>query len=213
MEINPAPLDTAEVLDGLERSFRPVAEEKGLELVRRGRRRAARRSSPTTSASPQILRNLLSNAVKFTDSGSVTLARRPDDRARPPRRAVRARVHGHRHRHRHPAGQAAADLRGLPAGRRDHQPPLRRHRPRPVDQPRDRAPARRRDPRRLSTEGEGSTFTLLLPADAAAAARARRRSNREPAYADAAPGAGRRAASPTRSATTASRSPRATASC
>ena len=58
------------------------------------------------------------------------------------------RVHGDRHRHRHPAGQAAADLRGLPAGRRDDQPPLRRHGPRALDQPRDRAAARRRDPRR-----------------------------------------------------------------
>ena len=45
-----------------------------------------------------------------------------------------------------PRRQAEADLRGLPAGRRHHQPQIRRHRPRPVDQPRDRAPARRRDP-------------------------------------------------------------------
>ena len=43
-----------------------------------------------------------------------------------------------RHRHRHPAGQAADHLRGLPAGRRQHQPQVRRHRPGPGDQPRDR---------------------------------------------------------------------------
>ena len=42
-----------------------------------------------------------------------------------------------------------ADLRGVPAGRRHHQPQVRRHRPRPVDQPGDRAPARRRDPGRV----------------------------------------------------------------
>ena len=39
-------------------------------------------------------------------------------------------------------------LRGVPAGRRHHQPQVRRHRPGPVDQPRDRAAARRRDPAR-----------------------------------------------------------------
>ena len=80
MEINPAPLDTAEVLEGLERSFRPVAEEKGLELVARGRRRARREVVSDEQRVAQILRNLLSNAVKFTDSGSVKLAlatRRP----------------------------------------------------------------------------------------------------------------------------------------
>ena len=53
-----------------------------------------------------------------------------------------------RHRHRHRRGQAAHHLRGLPAGRRHHEPQVRRHRPRPRDQPRDRAAARRRDRRR-----------------------------------------------------------------
>ena len=37
----------------------------------------------------------------------------------------------------------------VPAGGRDDVAPLRRHRARPLDQPRDRAPARRRDPRPL----------------------------------------------------------------
>ncbi len=62
---------------------------------------------------------------------------------------ARDRVLGRRHGGRHPPRQAAPDLRGVPAGRRDDQPPLRRHRPRPLDQPRDRPPARRRDPRRV----------------------------------------------------------------
>ena len=57
------------------------------------------------------------------------------------------RLRRDRHRHRHPARQAAAHLRGVPAGRRHHQPQVRRHRPGPLDQPRDRPPARRRDPR------------------------------------------------------------------
>ena len=42
------------------------------------------------------------------------------------------------------AGQAGDDLRGVPAGRRHHQPRVRRHRARAVDQPGDRPAARRR---------------------------------------------------------------------
>ena len=53
-----------------------------------------------------------------------------------------------RHRHRHLARQAADHLRGVPAGRRQHQPQVRRHRARPRDQPRAVAPAGRRDPAR-----------------------------------------------------------------
>ena len=40
-----------------------------------------------------------------------------------------------RHRDRHPAGQAPADLRGVPASRRNDEPALRRHGARAVDQP------------------------------------------------------------------------------
>ena len=45
-----------------------------------------------------------------------------------------------------PARQAADYLRGLPAGRRQHQPQIRRHRPGPGHQPRNRPLAGRRDP-------------------------------------------------------------------
>ena len=55
-------------------------------------------------------------------------------------------VRGLRHRHRHPAREAEDHLRGVPAGRRRHQPQVRRHRARPRDQPRAGEPARRRDP-------------------------------------------------------------------
>ena len=145
------------------------AEGPGPSTVERRRRQAPDRSSPTSSASQQVLKNLLSNAVKFTERGSVTLHRSRTAAARHAafasaslRAAERGRgVQRHRHRHRHRRGQAAAHLRGLPAGRRHHQPPLRRHRPRPLDQPGDRPPARRRDPRDERTAGEGSTLHAL----------------------------------------------------
>ena len=50
-------------------------------------------------------------------------------------RAAGGRVPGRRHRHRRGAGKAAPDLRGVPAGRRRHVAQVRRHGPRPRDQP------------------------------------------------------------------------------
>jgi HAMP domain-containing protein/signal transduction histidine kinase/CheY-like chemotaxis protein len=87
MEVHPAALDMAAVLQGLERSFRPVAEEKGLALIVE-----VAEDSPADVVSDdqrisQILRNLLSNALKFTDGGSVRMAVRStqelDPRGRP----------------------------------------------------------------------------------------------------------------------------------
>ena len=55
-------------------------------------------------------------------------------------------IRGLRHRHRHPVGEAEGHFRGLHAGRRQHQPQIRRHRPGSRDQPRAVEPPRRRNP-------------------------------------------------------------------
>ena len=91
-----------------------------------------------------------------------------------------------------PRGQAAAHLRGVPAGRRHDEPQVRRHRPRPLDQPRDRAPARRRDPRR-ERAGRGQHVHALPARDATSPLDRRRReaasAARRPSRGDALAGA------------------------
>ncbi len=76
-------------------------------------------------------------------SGERRLEQRASDACQ---RRLGRRLRGIGHRHRHPAGKAADHLRGLPAGRRQHQPEIRRHRSRAGDQPRAGQPVGRRDP-------------------------------------------------------------------
>ena len=77
------------------------------------------------------------------------------------------------HRDRNPGREAQADLRGLPAGGRHDQPPLRRDGARADHQPRDGASARRRD-RRDERPGAGEHVHLVGPV----AIRGRRRRRR-----------------------------------
>ncbi|GAB3996464.1 HAMP domain-containing protein [Glycomyces albus] len=73
MDISVHPVDLAEALGDIEATFRPVAEDKGLEFgveLGRGVPLALRTDGQKFQ---QVLRNLLSNAVKFTRTGSVTL--------------------------------------------------------------------------------------------------------------------------------------------
>jgi HAMP domain-containing protein len=79
-------------------------------------------------------------------------------------------------RHRHPARQAEDHLRGLPAGRRRHEPQVRRHGPRPGDQPRARAAPRRRDPAAAACPARAAPSPSTSPRATPA-----RRSSRTPA--------------------------------
>ena len=200
-------------------TFRHEAESRGLAFEVQldptlGRSHRHRREAPAAGAQePAVERVQVHRAGRRAPArhgGAERLDRRTTRSSS--QAAERGRVRGHRHRHRHPAREAAHHLRGVPAGRRRHQPQVRRHRPRPRDQPRAREPARRRDPA-AQHAGLGSTFTLYLPlryvglplGDRAAEARRRGR-----AVAAAGSGARRRSAPPSRSPTIATTSRRAT---
>ena len=74
VDVDPAPVDLAQVRGYVEQAFGPQAEEKGLELHVEALDGLPSTITTDEQRLQQILRNLLSNAVKFTDSGNVTLS-------------------------------------------------------------------------------------------------------------------------------------------
>ena len=136
----------------VERTFRHEAENRGLSFEVHTDPALGRSMVTDPKRLQQVLKNLLSNAFKFTSEGGVKLDVSRRDLGLdpgPPRARQRADGGGARsvrHGRRHPRREAEDHLRGVPAGRRGHEPQVRRHRPRARDQPRARVAARRRDP-------------------------------------------------------------------
>jgi signal transduction histidine kinase/ActR/RegA family two-component response regulator len=73
VDVDVAPIRLSDVCSGLEQSFRPQAEDKGLEMRVELADDAPDEITTDAQRLHQVLRNLLANAVKFTDSGHVTL--------------------------------------------------------------------------------------------------------------------------------------------
>src|SRR4051812_35380727 len=82
MELDLGPVALADVSEDVERSFRPVAEEKGLTFDIRVDDALPASIVTDEQRLQQVLRNLLSNAFKFTHTGTVTLEVRRDAQER-----------------------------------------------------------------------------------------------------------------------------------
>ena len=198
MEVDVHRVPFADLRVYVERNFRQVAQDKGLDFGIELDPGLPHAIATDPQRLQQVLRNLLSNAFKFTERGRVDLrvgvatsGWSSGCHALEPGRG-RDRLRGQRHGHRHPRGQAQDHLRGVPAGRRDHQPQVRGDGPRPVDQPGDRRAARRRDPGRQHRRPGEHVHALPAPGLHAPGPR-RRGPGRRGRPAPAAPGASGRA--------------------
>ncbi len=80
-EVQPDEVAIVPLLEGLERSMRPLAEQKKLKFVVDRAPGVPRSLITDPQRLQQVLRNLLSNALKFTDKGEITLRVSPVDDA------------------------------------------------------------------------------------------------------------------------------------
>ena len=123
-----------ELQDYCSKTFRHVADGKGLDFtVELGsfaceRNHAHRRQAPAAGAEEPALERAEVHRARLGAAhhrqGDCRLEREPHD-SRP--REIGDRILGGGYRHRHPGRQAAHHLRSVPAGRRNHQPQVRRH--------------------------------------------------------------------------------------
>ena len=141
----------SEVRDYVLRTFRHVAEGKGLQLSVELDDELPKVMATDSKRLQQVLKNLISNALKFTEAGNVQLRVKrvdsgwnPDNEVLNNARQVLA-FEVVRHRNRHSGRQAANHLGSVPSGRRYHEQKVWRDGPWLIHQPRDRKTPRRRD--------------------------------------------------------------------
>jgi CheY-like chemotaxis protein len=82
MEVNPTDVTVRDVTDFVERTFRPVAEQKSLAFTLEVAPDAPSPIYTDGQRLQQVLKNLLSNAFKFTERGGVTMTIRRADKGR-----------------------------------------------------------------------------------------------------------------------------------
>ncbi|MER7666859.1 HAMP domain-containing protein [Kitasatospora sp. NPDC096128] len=73
MDLSPEPFAVRELLEYVDSTFRPLADQKGLAFEATVARDVPEQLVTDQGRLRQVLRNLLSNAVKFTDTGRVEL--------------------------------------------------------------------------------------------------------------------------------------------
>ena len=142
----------ANLLDMVARPFRHEAETRQLAFEVNFDANLGRSITTDSKRLQQVLKNLLSNAFKFTSQGGVRLTvssvqsgwspEHPVLKQAPAVVAFEVSDSGIGI----PLGKAEGHFRSVHAGRRQHQPQIRRHRSGPRDQPRAVEPSRRRNP-------------------------------------------------------------------
>ncbi|WP_354701044.1 hypothetical protein DSM112329_01351 [Paraconexibacter sp. AEG42_29] len=80
MDLNAGPVALSDLCDDMERSFRPVAEQNHLAFAIERAKNLPAAIVTDEQRLQQVLRNLLSNAFKFTEAGSVRLRIAPGER-------------------------------------------------------------------------------------------------------------------------------------
>ena len=73
LDINPSEVDPMTIVDRLERTYRPQAVERGLELLFEIDPQLPSTIAIDTLRVRQVLANLISNALKFTHEGTITI--------------------------------------------------------------------------------------------------------------------------------------------
>ena len=168
MDVNSTEVRLAEVKEFVERSFNAAGGAEGTRLPRRAQRRIfRRRSTPMAARCSRCSRTCCRTPSSSPGRGCHAHGSAGGEGQAVPESALESASEviafavtdtgiGIAE------GQAAPDFRGVPAGRRHDEPQIRRYGARAVDQPRDRAAARRRDPRREL--GESGQHLYAVPA-------------------------------------------------
>ncbi len=148
MDINPERFALTGLIEDLRGVFRPADGGEAAWLHHHHRPGRARRPGHRQAAAPPDRLQPAVERGQVHRPGTGRAAHRDlrHPAARPPGSGAHRsvdRLLGHRHRHRHQPRQPDEHLLRFPAGRRDHQQALRRHRPRAGDLPRGGRPARR----------------------------------------------------------------------